>query len=161
MCRDEKVLRHVWRVASLWVDCCRARHRSGVCSTDTLQPADWWPGSLAAAAEAGRTCPSAVDSCTWRSPAARRWPVPGRSPPGGSSPGSWRLKKRWDKDHCTVTYGHFYTGRSADLFHNRDLICYNVSLSSWYGSFSQGKRTRFRNKGYKAICESNPVKSLE
>lgn len=82
-----------WREAFRWGGCCRARRRLGVCNKGILRPAGWWRGSRAAGGAAGRTCPFAAGSCTWRSPAAPRWPAPGRFPPGGSSPGSSHLQR--------------------------------------------------------------------
>lgn len=87
-----------WRAAFQWAGCCRARRRSGVCSRGTPLPAGWSLGSPAAGGAAGRTCPFAEGSCTWRSPGAPRWPAPGRFLPGESSPGFSHLqeeRRRW------------------------------------------------------------------
>ncbi len=53
--------------------------------------------------------------------------------------------------------GCFQTCTLFDLFRNRDLICYNVAFSSWFGSLSQGsigKRTKL------CLCKSHLSKTV-
>ncbi len=53
--------------------------------------------------------------------------------------------------------GCFQTCTLFGLFRNRDLICYNVAFSSWFGSLSQGS---IANRAKISLCKSHLNKTV-
>ncbi len=53
--------------------------------------------------------------------------------------------------------GCFQTCTLFGLFRNRDLICYNVTFSSWFGSLSQGS---IANRAKLCLCKSHLSKTV-